>query len=131
MYLLDTNIISFFVKGNQGVVKKMTSVDTNELFSSVLVYGECFAGLKNADLLKKYEQFYNGFFDEITLLDFDLVAAKEFVNHKQKLTEKGKIIETADLIIACTALANNLILVTNNTKHFGRIEGLQVEDWTK
>ncbi len=131
MYLLDTNIISYFVKGNKNVIKKISTINSNQLFSSVLVYEECFVGLKTSDLKNKFHPLYTGFLEEIKLLNFDINSAREFIFHKQKLSKDGKIIETADLIIACTALANNLILVTNNTKHFERIVGLELEDWTK
>ncbi len=130
MYLLDTNIISYFVKGNKNVIKKITQIDLKNLFSSVLVYGECFAGLKTLELKNKYYPLYTRFFENIELLDFDFYSALEYVSQKQRLGNSGKIIETADTIIACTALANDLILVTNNTKHFERIEGLELQDWT-
>ncbi len=44
---------------------------------------------------------------------------------------KGLIIDDFDILIASIAIANNFILVTNNTDHFKRIEGLQIQDWLK
>lgn len=52
-----------------------------------------------------------------------------FANEKARLRKSGRLIDDFDLLIGCTAIANELILVTNNTKHFKRIENLQLEDW--
>jgi tRNA(fMet)-specific endonuclease VapC len=48
---------------------------------------------------------------------------------KTRLRQKGTLIEDFDLLIAATALNNNLVLVTNNVDHFTRIEKLQIENW--
>lgn len=43
--------------------------------------------------------------------------------------KKGELIEDADLLIAATCIVNDLVLITNNRKHFSRIEGLDIENW--
>jgi len=50
---------------------------------------------------------------------------------KANLEKSGTPLDDFDLILASCALAHNLILVTNNEKHFQRIEGLRMENWTK
>ncbi len=50
---------------------------------------------------------------------------------KSKLEKAGKPLDDFDLILASTALTHNLILVTNNEKHFQRIKGLKIENWSK
>jgi tRNA(fMet)-specific endonuclease VapC len=52
-------------------------------------------------------------------------AAKIYAN----LRKAGQLIEDADILIAAIALVNDMTLVTNNTSHFSRIAGLQLEDW--
>jgi tRNA(fMet)-specific endonuclease VapC len=52
-----------------------------------------------------------------------------FADVKMALDKKGESIEDFDLLIAASALSLNYTLVTNNTKHFNRIEGLQLENW--
>ena len=49
---------------------------------------------------------------------------------KASLKKTGKILDDFDLIIAACAMTGNLTLVTNNTKHFGRIDGLKLANWT-
>jgi len=48
---------------------------------------------------------------------------------KASLEKSGNIIDDMDLLIASTALTHNLVLVTNNEKHFNRISGLETENW--
>ena len=56
-------------------------------------------------------------------------VAEIFCEEKKCLKESGQSIEDFDLMITATALANNLIVVTDNTSHFNRIQGLRFENW--
>jgi len=57
-------------------------------------------------------------------------SAATFGMLKADLEQHGRMLDDFDLIIASCALARNLILITNNTKHFQRIEGLKLENWS-
>ena len=63
------------------------------------------------------------------ILPFDESAARRFGRLKADLEATGEPLDDLDLQIASTALENNLPLLTNNTKHFKRIEGLQLQNW--
>ena len=130
MYLLDTNIISFFVKGNHNIAQKINKTSISNITSCVFVHSECYYGIKNEEQARRLIPTYDGIFESIYIFDFTLEASIEFTKQKKRLKESGNIIPDFDLMIACTALANDLILVTNNTKHFERIEGLELQDWT-
>jgi len=58
-------------------------------------------------------------------------VCEAFGKLKSELEKNGKIIDDADLFIACCALKTNRVLVTNNERHFSRIKGLKLENWTK
>jgi len=73
----------------------------------------------------------DAFVDGIVVLGFDPEAARIFGDIKADLRRAGTLIEDLDLIIAATALARDLTLVTNNTDHFGRIPGLNLENWAR
>ncbi|MGA2867497.1 MAG: type II toxin-antitoxin system VapC family toxin [Verrucomicrobiota bacterium] len=64
-------------------------------------------------------------------LPFDDAAAAAYAHIRQELEIAGNIIGPNDLMIAATAQANNLTLVTHNTAEFGRIASLKIEDWQK
>jgi len=58
-------------------------------------------------------------------------VAEIFGREKVRLEKSGTPLDDFDLVVGCCALAYNLTLVTNNVKHFARIEGLQVTNWIK
>jgi tRNA(fMet)-specific endonuclease VapC len=133
MYLLDTNIISYFFRGNISVVKKIDDYQEN-LGSSSIIVAELFFGTKQIpDLVKKkqIENFYTSFINEINIYSFDTKSALIFAELKFVKIKLGQIITDFDLMIASIAIAHDLILVTNNTKHFQNIENLKLENWFK
>jgi len=67
----------------------------------------------------------------VTVLPFDEASARRFGNLKAELEARGEPLDDLDLEIASIALENNLTLVTNNTDHFKRIKGLELENWIK
>ena len=56
---------------------------------------------------------------------------KEFAVQKAFLRKKGQLIEDADIIIGTTAIVNNMVIVTENIKHIGRLNGIVVENWVE
>ena len=71
------------------------------------------------------------FLSPISVLDFDTYATEEYGKIRADLERKGTPIGPMDMLIAAHAKAEDLILVTNNTREFERVEDLEVEDWTK
>ena len=67
----------------------------------------------------------------VTVLPFDEASARRFGKLKAELETRGEPLDDLDLEIASIALENNLTLVTNNTDHFKRIKGLELETWIK
>ena len=63
------------------------------------------------------------------VIDISSSIMDTFGELKASLEKSGKIIDDMDLLIASTALSRNLVLVTNNIKHFDRISGLELENW--
>ncbi|RCX18913.1 hypothetical protein DFR58_104184 [Anaerobacterium chartisolvens] len=63
------------------------------------------------------------------ILNLDRDCLEQFAIIKAKLKIEGKILDDFDILIACTAIKNGCVIVTNNTKHFERIEGLRIENW--
>ena len=82
-----------------------------------------------AALLRGYFHMFNVIesYRSLPLAPFDAAAAAEFDNLKAAKIRVG----TMDLRIAAIALANNLVLVTRNTRDFNQVPGLMIEDWTK
>ena len=134
MYLLDTNIISFIARSHTLTINKLASVDADQVSTCSIVMSELFFGAINhpdPDRGKIHLQNYSKLSSQTLIYDFDIEAAMTFAQLKSQLKKTGIVIDDFDLLIASIALANNLILVTNNIKHFAKIPNLQLEDWSK
>jgi tRNA(fMet)-specific endonuclease VapC len=129
-YLLDTNIISFYIRGETQVVKRLTREAPSDIAISSLTAFELNYGIakrkspKLTDIVRRVIAL-------VTVLPFDEVAAAQAGVLKAKLEMAGKPSALPDLLIAAHALTAQRILVTNNTKHFAHIKGLKIEDWTQ
>ena len=125
--ILDTDTISYFLRGDEKVRKQFIKY-RHELASTTINYAELIYGLKrkdNKNLLPKVERI----FDNLTLFTFDKKASRVFSVLKALLSQNGTIVADMDLMIASIAIANDAVLISNNLKHFGKIEGLRVESW--
>ena len=136
-YLLDTNVISEIRKPspNQNVVLKFMK---NKNFSdiSAITWAESLTGLKRMPEGKKKEAlstFYNEIiYEQFEIIPFDQHAATIYSDLYPKLEAIGKLPPEFDLQIASIAIANNMILVTRNTKDFAQIasvSNLMLENW--
>lgn len=129
--LVDTNILSMFFRGHPQVVAQfqayLAEYDTISL--SMITYYEIVSGLRHRDAQKQLDQFLE-FSSQNTILPLTQEAADVAANLYADLRKKGQPIDDIDLLIAGTAMANGLVVVTQNRKHSDRIMGLEVEDWS-
>jgi len=131
MYLLDTDTIIYNLKGHPAVEKNLRQHFHDSIKISVITLMELYYGAyksqKVASNLAKIKTIENSM--EVIPLGKELVEI--FGIHKAKLEKIGTRLDDFDLILACCALAHNLVVVTNNVKHFQRIEGLKIANWTE
>ncbi|MDO8444696.1 MAG: type II toxin-antitoxin system VapC family toxin [Deltaproteobacteria bacterium] len=125
--LLDTNIITAFLKGNNTVVERVEQYlnEHESLTISILSYYEILRGLKDLGSKKKLQAFDKFINDcEVEELERPVIvkAADIYVNLKRE----GKLVEDADILIAATAMNKGLAVVTDNEKHFRRIKGFKI-----
>jgi tRNA(fMet)-specific endonuclease VapC len=131
VYLLDTDTLIFSLKGEPAVKKNLHDHFHDPLKMSVITLMELYYGAH------KSQKITSNLAKIKTLeLSFEIVPVSEesaeiFGMTKAELEKKGLILDDFDLIIACSALSNNLVLVTNNVRHFQRIEGLKLTNWTE
>ena len=132
IYALDTNIISYLLRGNTGVTQRWRWERTqgNPSVIPIIVYYEAKRGLISANAKNKLDAFKRicealG----VTCLTIgDVDTASRIYFECKKL---GCPIEDTDLLIAAQALSRGYTLVTNNIKHFERIDGLQLVNWAE
>ena len=127
---LDTNIISAFLKKDLRVVRRVSDYleSFDRLTINIISYYEILRGLKdlgNEEKLRKFEEFVQE--NEFISIGKDaVIKAAEIYAYLKK---QGNLIEDADILMASIAIVENLVLVTNNIKHFARIESLSTENW--
>lgn len=131
-YYLDTNIIIYALKGTYKEIENhFRSIPFESIVIPRIVIAEIEYGAKKSKNYKQTIEKYNEFINHFEIIDFDEKASRKFGDIRWTLEQAGKQIGPYDLIIASTVLANEGVLVTHNTKEFGRIKELKIEDWTK
>ena len=129
-YLLDTNIVSASLKQNVTINLKLEEVSKLQLdiFISGITYYEVQRGLLRSNATKKlawFQQFCQDY--PILFLD-DLRIFEKASKIHADLTNRGNIIQDADILIAATAIIHNLILVSHDSD-LTRVKDLQLENW--
>jgi tRNA(fMet)-specific endonuclease VapC len=130
MYLLDTNICIYIINKNPGqVVEHIKKLQPHQIKISAVSIAELEYGAsksKNREMNRNALLHFASAFDILAFNDED---AEVFGLIRAGLEKKGTIIGPYDLQIASQALSRNLVLVTNNTKEFERVENLKLENW--
>jgi tRNA(fMet)-specific endonuclease VapC len=130
MYLLDTNIVSYWMRGNQPLLERIKSHSPKDLSIAAITLAEIYYGIEKSparkkERRKKIEQIRS----MLEIHPFDESAAAKYGIIRAQLEKKGLVISERDLQIASIALAEGRCVVTHNTKEFKRVEKLRVEDW--
>ena len=130
IYLLDTNVcVCYLRNSNEKLVSRLLITPTSDVGLSSVVLGELWFGVYRSSKQADGERILADFTGRFTPVAFDEVAASIYGKLRRDLESLGTKIGPYDLQIAATALANDLILVTHNTKEFQRVAGLRLEDW--
>jgi tRNA(fMet)-specific endonuclease VapC len=129
-YLLDTNVCIVYLKGrNSNLKQKLEVVTTSDVAVCSVVKAELFYGAMKSANPERNAALQREFLDQFVSLPFDDLAAQAFGNIRAELEARGTPIGAYDLQIAAIVLANDLTLITHNTREFNRVDGLQIEDW--
>lgn len=123
--IIDSDILIYFLKGDERVTKLVSSIKKDELFTTRINYTELLYGAYNSQRVDKNLAIIKDFLSNFNILEFDEKSSLVFAKIKAQLKQQGNIIADMDLMIASIAISNNQILFTNNLKHFTRIEKLK------
>lgn len=129
-YLLDTNICIYFLKGRYGLVEKIENIGFENLYISEITVAELKYGVEKSAHPDKNRAVINELIDKFKQLPI-YGALDIYAKEKARLKKEGNIVDDLDLLIGATAIKNNMVLVTNNEKHFDRLQNIKVENWTK
>ncbi len=130
MFLLDTDTIIYCLKGNKKVHENLQNHIDDSFKICVISLMELYYGAhkskktsSNLAKIKNLEQ-------SLDIIPIGMESVEVFGMLKAQLENDGTRLDDFDLIIASCALTSNLTLVTNNTRHFERIAGLKLENWS-
>ena len=132
MYIFDTNMCIFIIKRKfPSVMEKLKENRKKGLYISSITLAEMEYGIENAN--KEYKVRNRialmEFLSIFEVKNFDENAAKEYGVIKKNLKDRNCLLGSLDMLIGAHAKSLKMILVTNNTREFGRIEDLTIEDW--
>jgi len=132
MYLLDTNIVSYWMRGDGKIINEIKSHKPSDLSISTITLAEIYYGIEKSPVKKKERRNkIEHIYLQLKIYPFDELSARKYSIIRTQLEKDGLVISERDLQIASIAMANKLIVVTHNVKEFKGIEKLDVEDWAK
>lgn len=131
MYLLDTDTVIYSLKGHKIVEKNLKRHLYDPMKISVVTLMELYYGAYKSQQVMGNLAKVRRLETELEVVPIGIEQTEIFGIHKAALEKSGTPLDDFDLILASCALAHNLILVTNNAKHFERIEGLKIANWTE
>jgi tRNA(fMet)-specific endonuclease VapC len=129
MYLLDTNTLIYYFKGQGQVAQNLKSVSSQEIGISTIVLFELQVGIAKSSSPAKRTQQLQQLLSQVNLVVFDNNAAFAAAKIRAQLEQQGMPIGSIDVLIAGTAIALSATLVTHNVKEFSRVSGLAIADW--
>ena len=127
-YMLDTDTVSFALRGHGRVATRLLEHRPSELCISSIALAELRYGAETRRS-RRLHRLLSTFVDAIQIMPFDESAASRFATVTAALVRRGEPIGTFDTLMAAHALSLRLTFVTNNTRHFARVAGLTTENW--
>lgn len=127
-YLLDTNTVSFALRGVGGAGARLLATDPADVGVSAITEAELWFGVQKLGV-PRLRRAVEAILASMTVLPVTSEVARRYGVLRAWLEARGRPIGLADTFIAAHAQHLRLTLVTNNTKHLGRVPGLTLEDW--
>lgn len=126
-YLVDTDWVIHYLHGHTAIVERLDELQPQGLVLSIISLAELYEGVYYSRDPEGDERDLNDFLRGTTVLGIDEDICKTFGRERGRLRAAGLMIGDFDLLIAATALQYDLTLLTNNRRHFERIDGLRIE----
>ncbi len=130
-YLLDTNTVSYLIKGNfPRVRERLLKVPMAEVGISVITEAELRFGAAKKPEATRLKSIVEEFLLRVEILPWDSQAAQRYAEIRANLEHMGEPMGNLDMMIAAQALAAQAVLISND-RVFKRVKHLKVEDWTR
>ena len=131
-FMLDTDICSYIMREKPiQVLERFDSYEMEQFCISVVSYAEFIYGVQKSSNPKKHQRLVENFILHVDIIPWDCAAAEHYGQIRKELESLGQTVGNMDMMIASHARSQGMTIVTNNERHFGRITGLRIENWTK
>ncbi len=131
MWFLDTNICIYFLKGEYpGIAEKLSRKHPSDIRIPAIVEAELRFGVEKSKRKSLNQTKLTQFLSPYQIIPFDSKASMIYAALRLQLQNDGTPVGANDMLIAATVMSHSGVLVTANTKEFGRIVGLKHENWT-
>ena len=131
LYLLDTNTVSYILKGNIPMVRqRLVKIPMGDIAISVITEAELLFGVIRKPEATRLKIAVDEFLLRVEVLPWDSDVARSYAKIRAALERQGAMLGNLDLMIAAQAVTVAAVLVTND-QAFRRVKGLKIEDWTK
>lgn len=131
-YMLDTNICIYIMKNKpEKVLRRFKEELNNGIGISSITLAELEYGMKHSSNPAQNERALLRFLVPLSVLPFGAGAASEYGAIRTFLQNNGTPIEPLDMLIAAHAKSEGLVMVTNDVREFGRVPGLEIENWAE
>ena len=131
--VLDTNVVSSAMRGDLATLERLEALGKLNALVPQPVWAEIAYGIDRLPASRRrggLEQRFAMFRSELPTLEWSLEVSLRFGEIKALLERRGAPLEDFDIAIAAHAIASRAIMVTANIRHFRRVQGLEVEDWS-
>lgn len=129
LYMLDTDTSIYIMKERPGSVLSRFEKHRGEVHISVVTYAELLYGIERSAAKVKNRQAVEAFVQLLPIDDWTPAAAAHYAAIRAELDNAGAPIGAMDLMIAAHARSLDAVVVTNNTRHFGRVSKLKTVNW--
>jgi tRNA(fMet)-specific endonuclease VapC len=125
-YLVDTDWIIHYLSGVESIVEKLQALQKEGLAVSIISLAELYEGIYSSKDPQAAQKGIDDFLKNVSVVDINEEICQIFGRERGRLRKQGNLIGDFDLLIASTSLNYELTLLTNNLKHFERVEGLRL-----
>lgn len=131
LHMLDTDTASYLIKGKSPAIEaRLAALVPSTVCVSVMTRAELQYGLKRLSADHRLHLAVRQFLKIVRILPWDTDAADWYAEIRHQLVSTGQPIGEMDMMIAAHALSAGAVLVTNNSRHYARIEApLILENW--
>ena len=130
-YMLDTDMCSYIIKEHpESVRQRFQKLAMEQLCISVVTYAELIYGVERSSSKRINRPVIEDFVRHLDVMSWDNEAANQYGVIRAELEAAGTLIGAMDMMIAAHAKSIKAVLVTNNQKHFTKVKGLKIDNWT-